>query len=133
MTRSCAPPVFFGSRRMTTWLAPVSARKISPFGATVSKRGRLKSAAKMLMWKPDGTVGRKPCGACDLLGPLPADLVANGGGRLGFCPGVTCAGPESGTNRKAKTAASHFAYLCGSIIPRSLGMVEYNAIAKLGW
>src|SRR2546423_1895936 len=97
---------------MMTWLAPVSARKISPLGATVSKRGRLKSFANTFIWNPLGTVGRNPAGACALSGPLPADLVAKGGGKLGFWPWVTCAEHDSGIETRAAIPVIHFECQC---------------------
>src|SRR5467141_3732271 len=104
-SRSCAPPVCCGSRSTTISPAPVSARKISPFGATVSQRGRLKFAANTFKRNPGGTVGRNPAGGFALSGPLPAELVANGAGSFGFWPCVTCAGTREGrdnVNAKAK-------------------------------
>src|SRR5207248_4793432 len=85
-SRSCAPPVFFGSRSTRISPDPVSARKISLFGATVRKRGILKPLAYTLTVNPAGTVGRKPSGGLTRSGPLPADFVANGAGSFGFCP-----------------------------------------------
>src|SRR6266478_1695503 len=67
-SRSCAPPVFFGSRITTISPAPESARKMSPFGATVSQRGYLKFEANTFTRNPCGTVGRNPsCAHCDVL------------------------------------------------------------------
>src|SRR5882762_6822518 len=48
-SRCCAPPVFCGSRNTMISPAPVSATNISPFDATVSHRGLLKSF-KMPRW-----------------------------------------------------------------------------------
>ena len=98
-SRSCAPPVFWGSRSTTICPAPVSARKMSPLGATVSQRGYLKSLANTFTRKPGGTVGKKPAGGFVPLGPLPADFVSKGGGNLGFCPCVTCAGKLAARKR----------------------------------
>src|SRR3984893_13363845 len=79
--------------------APVSARKISPFGATVSQRGTLKSFAKTLTWNPGGTVGTNPAGGFVLPGPFPADLVAKGCGRVGFCRCGTSARQMEGSEK----------------------------------
>src|SRR6266481_8456677 len=77
---------------------------MSPFGATVSQRGCLKSAANTFKRNPAGTVGKKPAGGFARSGPLPAELVANGGGSLGFWPRVTCAGTtEDRQSVKIKT------------------------------
>jgi hypothetical protein len=49
-------------------------------------------------------MGRNPAGGFTLSGPLPADLVANGAGSVGFWPCVTCACIREGMeNVKAKT------------------------------
>src|SRR5215472_1079332 len=81
--------------------APLSARKMSLFGAMVSQRGFLKLDAKILMWNPSGTVGRNPAGGFTPRGPLPADLVAKGAGSFGFCPCVTCAGKQAAVDKLA--------------------------------
>src|SRR5258708_28921468 len=102
-SRCCAAPVCCGSRITIISPAPVSARKISPLGATVSQRGRLKSAAYTFKRNPAGTVGRKLAGGFALRGPLPAELVAKGGGSFGFWPCVTCDDAREGTRQvKAK-------------------------------
>jgi hypothetical protein len=54
-------------------------------------RGPLKSAAKMFILNPAGTVGRNPCGGFPSSAGFVADLDANGGGSSGFLPLVTCA------------------------------------------
>src|SRR5260370_9570480 len=96
ISRCCAAPVCCGSRITMISPAPVSARKISPLGATVSHLGRLKSAAYTFKRNPAGTVGRKPAGGFALRGPLPAELVANGTGSFGFWPCVSCDSGEEG-------------------------------------
>src|SRR6267378_4467154 len=98
-SRSCAPPVFCGSRNTMISPAPVLATNISPFDATVSHRGLLKSFANTFTRKPCGTEGRNPAGGFTLSGPLPADWVAKGGGSFGFCPWVTCPDKISGNQR----------------------------------
>src|SRR5260370_15199143 len=103
-SRPGAPPVCCGSRSTTISPAPVSARKISPFGATASHLGRSKFVAKIFTRNPGGTLGRNPAGGFVRSGPLPADLVANGGGSFGFCPCVTCASARQGRKKgKART------------------------------
>jgi hypothetical protein len=84
---------------MTISPAPVSARKISPFGATISQRGRLKPVAKTFILNPAGTVGRNPAGALTLSGAFAADFVAYGSGNCGFFPCVTCAEIITGAQR----------------------------------
>src|SRR5437763_16037410 len=61
-SRSCAPPVFFGSRSTRISPDPVSARKISLFGATVRKRGILKPLAYTLTVNPAGGFGSDRAG-----------------------------------------------------------------------
>src|SRR5207244_11374134 len=95
-SRAWAPPVCCGSRITTISPAPISARKISPFGATVSHRGRLKFVANRLTRKPWGTVGKNPAGGVSFSGPLPADFVENGAGSFGFWPLVICPGNRAG-------------------------------------
>src|SRR5579859_1791709 len=85
-SRCEAPPVCCGSRRTITSPAPVSAAKMSPFGAVVRKRTYLNSCANTFTWKPGGTFGRNPSGLFTREGPLPADFVAKGGGSCGFFP-----------------------------------------------
>jgi hypothetical protein len=97
-SRVCAPPVFCGSRKMMISPAPVSARKISLFGATMSQRGLLNPVAKTLVLNPAGTVGRKPSGGLTLLGELADDFVAYGDGKAGFFPWVNCAEIKAGTH-----------------------------------
>src|SRR2546430_16995542 len=95
-SRAWAPPVCCGSRITTISPAPISARKISPFGATVSHRGRLKFVANRLTRKPWGTVGKNPAGGVSFSGPLPADFVENGAGSFGFWPLWICPGNSAG-------------------------------------
>ena len=103
ISRSCAPPVCPGSRITMISPDPMSARKMSPFGAIVSHRGRWKFFANIFTRNPCGTVGKNPGGGVRFSGPLPADFVANGAGIFGFWPCVTCAGAIDGTKHvKAK-------------------------------
>src|SRR6266699_1112163 len=95
-SRPCPPPVCCGSRITTISPAPITARKISPFGATVSHRGRLKFVANRLTRKPWRTVGKNPAGGVSFSGPLPADFVENGAGSFGFWPLVICPGNRAG-------------------------------------
>src|SRR5215470_8125 len=95
--------------------APLSARKMSLFGATAIQRGFLKLDAKMLMWNPSGTVGRNPAGGFSPRGPLPADFVAKGAGNFGFCPCVTCAGKVAAKSRLA--AAQKAILRCINLAP----------------
>src|SRR5258708_12354991 len=95
VSRSCALPECFGSRRISTRPAPASATNRSPFGAIVSNRGVLKFSAYTLTWNPSGTVGKNPSGRLTWSGPFPADIVANGFGRSGLAPCVTCALAQS--------------------------------------
>ena len=53
---------------------------MSPFGARSATRGLSASLANTLTVKPCGTVGMLPFGRASTRGPLPALLVANGGG-----------------------------------------------------
>jgi hypothetical protein len=85
-SRDRAPPLFCESRKMTISPAPVSATKMSLFGATMSQRGLLNSLAKTLILNPAGTVGRNPIGGLTLLGEFATDFVAYGDGRIGFFP-----------------------------------------------
>jgi len=68
--------VFCGSRNMTISPAPISARKISPFGATISQRGLLNPVAKTFILNPAGTVGGNPAGGFTSLGEFADDFVA---------------------------------------------------------
>jgi hypothetical protein len=54
-------------------------------------RGPLKSAAKIFILNPSGTVGRNPFGGFPSSAGFVADLDANGAGSSGFLPLVTCA------------------------------------------
>src|SRR6266849_4343565 len=128
-TRSCAPPAGCGSRSTTISPAPESARKISPFGATVSQRGCLKFAANTVTRNPGGTVGRKPSGGFTRRGPLPAELVAHGTGSFGLWPCVTCADARAGRkNEKAKArillARIAVAFQKTELLIRSLGCLS---------
>src|SRR4029077_10283327 len=76
--------------------APDSATNKSPFGATINHRGVLKLSAYTLTWNPGGTVGRNPSGRFGSSGALPTDRLANGFGRSGLFPCVTCALPVTG-------------------------------------
>src|SRR6266849_3462255 len=96
ISRSSAPPLFFGSRIKTISPAPESARKMSPLGAIVSQRGYLNFVANTFTRNPGGTVGRNPAGAFSYSGELFDDFVVNGAGSFGFCPCVTCAGKKAG-------------------------------------
>src|SRR5207244_11117454 len=89
-SRAWAPPVCCGTRITTISPAPISARKISPFGATVSHRGRLKFVAYRLTQKPWGTVGKNRDGGVGFSGLLRVDCVEHGAGRLGVWPLVIC-------------------------------------------
>src|SRR5947207_6229761 len=62
ISRSCAPPVCPGSRITMISPDPMSARKMSPFGAIVSHRGRWKFFANIFTRNPCGTVGKNPGG-----------------------------------------------------------------------
>src|SRR5262245_27997806 len=86
---------------MTSPLPVVSARKISPFGATVSQRGLRNPFVYTFTLNPGGTAGRNPSGGFSLFGPLPADLVSKGAGSFGFSPWVTCAGKHAAIARLA--------------------------------
>jgi hypothetical protein len=85
----------------------MSAKKISPFGATVSQRGLLNPVAKTLILNPAGTVGRNPAGGLTLSGAFADDFVAYGGGSCGFFACVTCAeimtGAQSNMVRQLQT------------------------------
>src|SRR5947209_10990750 len=87
---------------------PMSARKMSLFGATISHRGFLKPFANTLILNPAGTVGRNPAGGATLLGALADDFVAYGAGNDGFFPCVNCAHNSPGTAMaaNARTAIS---------------------------
>src|ERR1700730_15955694 len=107
-TSCCALPVCWGSRSTTTFPPAVSARNTSPLGARTIHRGPLKSDAKILILNPSGTVGRNPCGGFPSCAGFVADLDANGGGRSGFWPLVTCArhpGTLSTPKNKLTTSA----------------------------
>src|SRR6202163_242462 len=88
---TCALPVCCGSRSTTTLPPAVSARNTSPLGAITIHRGPLKSAAKIFILNPCGTVGRNAFGGFPSSAGFVADLEANGGGSSGFLPLVTCA------------------------------------------
>src|SRR6267154_1146406 len=106
-SRAWAPPLFCASRKMTISPAPVSATKMSLFGATISQRGRLNPAAKTFILNPAGTLGRNPSGGLTLLGEFADDFVAYGAGNTGFFPRVNCAdiitGAQSNMARTLKT------------------------------
>ena len=79
---------------------------MSPLGAKIIHRGPLKSAAKIFILNPSGTVGRNPFGGFPSSAGFVADLEANGGGSSGFLPLVTCArSPGATTSPNSKPAA----------------------------
>src|SRR5580658_6020296 len=75
--------------------AAVSARKISPFGATRMVRGACRLLANTLTTKPAGTCSFARCGLGTILERLAFEGVSNGGGKfatLTRCtrPGASC-------------------------------------------
>src|SRR6202795_2628898 len=80
---------------------------MSPLGATVIKRGSLKSVAKMFTRKPGGTLGKKPSGGLVSSGGFPDDRVAKGAGSFGFRPLVTCAPKSDGRKSRTPTATAN--------------------------
>ena len=66
------------ARNTRIWPLPVSATKISPFGATLSRRGSLRPSATRSILKPGGTCSETPAGRGTTRAPQEADGVAPG-------------------------------------------------------
>ena len=70
-----APPA--PARNTSTRPAPLSARKMSPLGATRRVRGCLNPPANTCTAKPSGTFGSAPCGAFTTFTVRPTDFSAS--------------------------------------------------------
>jgi len=95
------------ARKMSTRPAPLSDRKMSPFGATRRVRGCLNPPANSCTAKPSGTFGSAPCGGWITFALLAIDFSASvaavGAGRSeGF---MWCRTPGASAFQSAKGAA----------------------------